>query len=991
LSAAAGLLLPNQAVAAGDVVPMVSVRNQHTLALSADGRVLAWGSDQNGQLGSGARTFETRPGAVVGLANVSSIASGGYFSLAVRSDGTVWTWGANNAGQLGDGTTIDRSVPTQVAGLDNVVEVCGGASYALARKRDGTVWGWGSNYDQVLADDQLPESSSPVVVKGLGGIRQLACGDRHALALQADGTVLAWGRNDNAALGVGDTVDRSVPTPVRSLTNVRSIAAAQEFSVALRTDGTVWEWGMPNPFETPRQPLRTSPVPVSGITKAGQIAAGSYYGVAIGEDGKAWWQWTAGTAALAQAPAGDLASAARAYGQGFLLTRGGTVLGFGAYSGNGFGNLGDGTVDYRESPAPVVDIAGIVQVASGTWYGMALGADGRVWSWGLDASGQLGQGRVLLRSTPAVVAGLPKVKRVSAGLDHSLALDADGNLWVWGGNGYAQLGNGTWADTGSPERLTTIDNVRSMLAGSYFSLALKNDGSVWGWGSNLPPLPPADASQPIRLHDSAIALAAGGAHILTLGADGTVSSWGDNSSGQLGDGTLERRAEPRPVAGLTGVVAIAASENSSYAVRSDGTVWAWGENERGQLGDGTRLRHLRPQAVAGLSNVVALAVGHEHALAQRRDGSILGWWWGYNLSGELGTNQEGISDIPRVLQVGPGRTVGLAAGASVSAFVAEDGTVLMGGSNASGQIGDGSFATAMRPVNVIAAGAAGLLDLNNIDGARTPIDPSYFLMQARRGADGLSTILTDLRASGISGDIYFTALVPPSSTLLPAAALRSSRALANDPPGMATIIISRGGVKQTGPTTVAVPSMSGALSTGNQFQVYGASLKDPLSASNAIICMGITIPELSAKGQVLIRPIATGDQVAGVAQCPTVQTAATLRLYSGQASGPINARTITATIDPLEEDRGKVRSVYSWAVAPDGRQFMQTPNGWTAMTEPMQAARTFTVPMSGSVTVPVTTALDLSTFAGTLVYIGLGASWEEVRSLNKAGHYNTVR
>jgi len=121
-----------------------------------------------------------------------------------------------------------------------------------------------------------------------------------------------------------------------------------------------------------------------------------------------------------------------------------------------------------------------------------------------------------------------------------------------------------------------------------------------------------------------------------------------------------------------------------------------------------------------------------------------------------------------------------------------------------------------------------------------------------------------------------------------------------------------------------------------------------------------------------------------------VQTAATLQRYTGTASGPLTARTLTASVDPLDEDRGQPRHIYSWAVTPDGRQYMQTPAGWVPMTEPMQPALSLTVPLSGRVSLSVTNGHDLSGLVGTLVYIGLGASWEEVRSFNKAGHYYTV-
>ena len=155
----------------------------------------------------------------------------------------------------------------------------------------------------------------------------------------------------------------------------------------------------------------------------------------------------------------------------------------------------------------------------------------------------------------------------------------------------------------------------------------------------------------------------------------------------------------------------------------------------------------------------------------------------------------------------------------------------------------------------------------------------------------------------------------------------------------------------------------------------------------------MTIPALSAKGQVLMRAIANEDQDVGVTQCPTMQTEATTKLYTSQVSGTTSNRTIVAKVQAQPEDYGQTRNLYSWAVAPDGRQFMQTgPNAWAFMSEPMAAAMTVTVPADGSpVTLPVVQNLDLSTLVGTLVYVGLGSSWQEVKMLNKAGHYYTVQ
>ncbi|MHB8765811.1 MAG: RCC1 domain-containing protein, partial [Deferrisomatales bacterium] len=97
----------------------------HSLAALADGTVLAWGRNFDGQLGDGTRQVEgpprAVPEAVVDLTGVVAVAAGdnrtspvGGFSLALTADGEVWGWGANLVNQLGNGTPGFHRVPARV-------------------------------------------------------------------------------------------------------------------------------------------------------------------------------------------------------------------------------------------------------------------------------------------------------------------------------------------------------------------------------------------------------------------------------------------------------------------------------------------------------------------------------------------------------------------------------------------------------------------------------------------------------------------------------------------------------------------------------------------------------------------------------------------------------------------------------------------------------------------------------------------------------------
>ena len=76
------------------------------MALKSDGTVWAWGDNTYGQLGNGnTGTNSCIPVKVTGISSAVAIASGWYHSLAVLSNGQVMAWGYNDDGQLGNGAT----------------------------------------------------------------------------------------------------------------------------------------------------------------------------------------------------------------------------------------------------------------------------------------------------------------------------------------------------------------------------------------------------------------------------------------------------------------------------------------------------------------------------------------------------------------------------------------------------------------------------------------------------------------------------------------------------------------------------------------------------------------------------------------------------------------------------------------------------------------------------------------------------------------------
>lgn len=160
----------------------VSAGRTHALAVTTEGKVVAWGSNGYGQLGSGVTVFETeKPVAVTGMNNALSVTvgGGGSFALVVKSDHSLWACGINDRGQLGDGTAIDRLSPAKVAdGIADtnayyalttdgrMLEIGNGFAEAatgvsrilngsLAIMTDGSLWSCSVEYDDYYITDDV--------------------------------------------------------------------------------------------------------------------------------------------------------------------------------------------------------------------------------------------------------------------------------------------------------------------------------------------------------------------------------------------------------------------------------------------------------------------------------------------------------------------------------------------------------------------------------------------------------------------------------------------------------------------------------------------------------------------------------------------------------------------------------------------------------------------------------------------------------------------
>ena len=388
---AIALLTPAAAVAqTAPLIRDIAAGSGFTLVVKADGTVVGWGRDPNGEAARpvSANRFIPAPVVIDLPGKVLQVAMGETTQYALLEDGTVIAWGSNDAGQLGNGPMGASSepgrypkpsvTPVPVTGLKDIIQIEAGSKHAVALRKDGTVWAWGTRNEGAIGDG-APKTLHPAIaisptqVPGLQGVKQIAAARGHNLALRADGKVMAWGNNRDGQLGNGTRDSGWTPAEVSGLDRIVGVAAGlagfggNDVSGAVRDDGTVWTWGsgvaglMGNGTDNPSPDdpggRNLLPIQVPGLTKVKALTLGFGHAAALLNDG---------------------------------------TLRMWGHDGWGQIGVGRGNDDDPYYPKPVMP-KGIKNVASvhlGSLRSFAVRTDGSLWVWGhadLGARGVLGR------------------------------------------------------------------------------------------------------------------------------------------------------------------------------------------------------------------------------------------------------------------------------------------------------------------------------------------------------------------------------------------------------------------------------------------------------------------------------------------------------------------------------------------------------------------------------------------------------------------------
>lgn len=674
---------------------------RHGCAISTGGRLRCWGNNSAGQLGNGSSSlvFPTAVD-VVGLASgTRAVAAGLTHSCAITASAGVRCWGENGSGQLGDNSTTDRRSPVDVLGLANISAIAAGDNHTCALTSAGAVKCWGNNSTGQIGDGATVNRLTPMDVAGLGsGVHAIAAGGNSSCALRTGGVVHCWGRNTSGQLGDGSTTQRNTPVAVINLSGMAEISVGDNHACARSGAGGMQCWG-----ENGRGQLgdgttvdRVSPVPANGLTSG-----------------------------VIEIAAGEVFTCARRSDQEIRCT---------GYQGNG--RLGNG-LGSGQNISTAARLAALPErisaISSGNWsldtnhaYGHACARSvgGGAWCWGSNYQDQLGDGAGTHqeRLGPWPVIGFTSgVSDVASGFAHACLLTTAGAVKCWGDNGYGQIGNNTTADNKVPQDVIgAAAQISQISTGGQHSCARTSSGGVRCWGRNQfgqigdsTAINRLVATDVAGLLSGVAQVSAGGMHSCAVTAAGAVRCWGNNTSGQLGDGTLTAATTPVAVSGLAGgVAAVSAGDDNSCALLTSGAVKCWGGNGQGQLGDGSISNRLTPVDVIGLGSgsTAQIDAGGAHTCARSSSGGMS--CWGLNSEGQLGDGSQSNRAQPTPV-TGLGSGVSTISAGGLQSCAVRDGLSLCFGRGTAGQTGDGHTGTYLQPTAVATWFVAGDLIFRN--------------------------------------------------------------------------------------------------------------------------------------------------------------------------------------------------------------------------------------------------------------------------------------
>ena len=369
--------------------------------------------------------------------------------MALTYDGKLYAWGMNDDGEAGVGTSSDITVPTLCTGItqgtvakllssSDLTENSRGEVSAI-KTTDGKIYMAGKGDNNCIPGKTSDQTSFTDVTSYFGDqsltantVTMMSFTDESGAALTETGNVWTWGTHDSTYKRLGQASASSSSTPKQinfssATGTITKVTCGHYHSLALDSSGDVWLWGdVPNSYSS-SWPSSVTDEPQKVVDGKNIIGiASSYYTLyAFDATGKMW-------------NAGD-----NSEGQ----------IGDGTTSGSTGKTLTE--VTYFSSKGITIN-----KVYGGGEFVFADTSDG-YYCWGAGTHGVFGNGSTgNITSGPAKWTNVSNIKKFMASTQHTTAITEDGKYYAWGRDYHGGRGDSdSSSDITYPKYIDTLPNI----------------------------------------------------------------------------------------------------------------------------------------------------------------------------------------------------------------------------------------------------------------------------------------------------------------------------------------------------------------------------------------------------------------------------------------------------------------------------------------------------------------------------------------------------
>jgi alpha-tubulin suppressor-like RCC1 family protein len=456
-------------------------------------------------------------------------------STALTYDGKLYAWGWNDEGEAGVGTSSDITVPTLCTGITQgtVAKLLSGSDItensrgqvSAIKTTDGKIYMAGKGDNYCIPGKTSEQTSFTDVTSYFGDqsltantITMMSFTDRSGAALTETGNVWTWGTHDSTykALGQAGASSSSTPKQINFSPSVSvgdsiawdsgaggqwatsgavfyKVSGINSTEITIRADvdgsasqGTsltyVKNTGYWNdtlqPSDTPHQLTSDS---TWANTTSVQVSDKLYVwneedhllGALIIPDWGLSSSWST-TPTITKITCGHYHSLA--------LDSSGDVWFWGK---NGFSTAWPSSV--TDEPQKVVDGKNIIGLASSYGAMYAWDVTSKMWNAGDNSEGQIGDGTITsagktLTEVTYFSSNNITINKVYAGGEFVFADTSDG-YYCWGAGTHGVFGNGSTGNiTSGPAKWTNVSNIKKFMASTQHTTAITEDGKYYAWG-----------------------------------------------------------------------------------------------------------------------------------------------------------------------------------------------------------------------------------------------------------------------------------------------------------------------------------------------------------------------------------------------------------------------------------------------------------------------------------------------------------------------------